>query len=923
MSRGTPVMNPSDFAEFIEDNRDLILQTWLKELENLEAARSKKKSFLKNELPEFLQYLSEVLKNPMDIEAILDARNNSASHGQQRATTREYEIPDVVHEYSLLRETIYNLVNERNSLNAECYVLMGRIFDIAVAIAVKEFVLERDISADQEKWLRSVLDKIPTAFMLIDPASNRLTFGNHRAQEMLGIRFDQVSLDERFGQGRVLVFKDGRPLEKNELPSVRAIRGEKLTNEEFQIQSPNGFFDIAVTSEFLPASYGHPETLALMILDVTNTKQAQKALIESEKRFRSTFAHAAVGIAITDTENRVIEVNPAYTDITGYANEELVGTNLSEIVHPEDRHFETNEIAKVISGEIPAHILEKRYIRKDGRIVWVQNSISSVKNTEGKIDRIIRISADITEQRELSQELQYNEQILAMATEVSGVGVWDLNFASGRLRFSRIAQQIFALDQSDIFLSDILPLFHPDDRREVEEKILASAKVDGPDFFDIEVRHFMPDGDIRWTRSLGKTVFGGFGPQRRPIRLTGTVVDITEQVRHREELHKAVRAAQSASEAKSQFLANMSHEIRTPLGAIMGFVNLLKDERLSSREQEEFISVISRNSEQLLRIINDILDLSKVEAGMMTIEEIDFSLVNLLSDFSALMGFKAREKGIGFFINATTDIPDIIRSDPTRVRQILGNIVGNAIKFTEQGHVQMNVSFHEPFLEFEVIDTGQGINKEQEKNLFQAFTQADATVTRKYGGTGLGLVLTRRLSEAMGGEFFLKESTPGKGSIFLSRIRVYRPAESQMVKGLGFKTEPFKNPPMQEKLTGMRVLLVEDSPDIQSLISFYLIRSGAQVEIASDGIEGCEMALNSSYHAILMDVQMPVMDGITAVRKLRSKGYDKPVIALTAHAMKEEIDRCMEAGFSDFRSKPVNKEDLIEMLHQIYISQRV
>jgi CheY-like chemotaxis protein len=399
-------------------------------------------------------------------------------------------------------------------------------------------------------------------------------------------------------------------------------------------------------------------------------------------------------------------------------------------------------------------------------------------------------------------------------------------------------------------------------------------------------------------------------------RFVGTVLDMTDRKKVEEALQAAKENAETANSAKSSFLANMSHEIRTPLGAIMGFVSLLKDSDVNEQMRADYVSIIERNSVQLLRIIDDILDLSKVEAGLMLIERIDFSLIELLSDFSSLMGFRAREKGILFELKAETVLPSVINSDPTRIRQVLMNIVGNAIKFTDRGSVILKVSFSQNKLFFEVEDTGRGISESQVQNLFQPFSQGDISTTRKYGGTGLGLVLTRKLSEALGGSFVLKSSKPDYGSIFVASIGVELSTTTKMVSALGFESQAIRDAGVQGLLRNKRILLVEDSPDNQTLFSIFLSRASATVDIASDGDRGVAMALSGNYDLILMDVQMPVMDGITAVRILRSKGVDLPIIALTAHAMKEERVRCLEAGYTDFLSKPAQRADLIDLILQ-------
>ena len=404
--------------------------------------------------------------------------------------------------------------------------------------------------------------------------------------------------------------------------------------------------------------------------------------------------------------------------------------------------------------------------------------------------------------------------------------------------------------------------------------------------------------------------------------------EVTEEVRARQdqvrfaaELNEAKADAERANNSKSAFLANMSHEIRSPLGSIMGFADLLKSTDLSRQDINQYISVIDRNSNHLLRIIDDILDLAKVEAGKMLIESVEFSLHELLADFTSLIGFRARDKGIDFQLRVPGLIPSTIISDPTRIRQILTNIVGNAIKFTERGSVQLLVTFNSNEIQFLVSDTGPGISAEQVDQLFQPFQQADASTTRRFGGTGLGLVLTRKLSEALGGTFKLIRSQLGQGSTFAATIRADVPATASLIdssKALGYLEQPRSESIAQTKLlSGRKVLVVDDSPDNQILFQLILAKAGALIDIAIDGFDGVNMALTKSYDVILMDVQMPRMDGHQATKELRAKGCIIPIIALTAHAMNEEKERAAESGFTDFLSKPVHRDELLDLLKSL------
>ncbi len=382
------------------------------------------------------------------------------------------------------------------------------------------------------------------------------------------------------------------------------------------------------------------------------------------------------------------------------------------------------------------------------------------------------------------------------------------------------------------------------------------------------------------------------------------------------ELNRAKIEAERANLSKTQFLANMSHEIRTPIGSILGFTNLMKSGSTTPQENVKYMGIVERNSKQLLRLIDDILDLSKVEAGKMTIEKINFSLTEFLSEFNSTIAFRAAESEIRYVFEAKTLIPNQICTDPVRLRQILTNIVGNALKFTNYGEVKLSASFENSTLKFDVQDSGVGIAPEQAAKLFQPFSQADASTTRKFGGTGLGLALSRRLAESLGGKLELEASRLGEGSVFaieiqaplLKTAKLIDPSRRSAASG------PQRLDQREKLLPGLKVLLVEDSADNQMLVTAFLKREGAEVTSVFDGAQGVELAMKQSFDVLLMDIQMPILDGHEATRKLRSSNYTKPIIALTAHAMKEEHSRCVESGFTAFLTKPIERTLLIEKL---------
>lgn len=789
-------------------------------------------------------------------------------------------------------------------------------------------VANEQIKVEREKLL-NLFTQAPLPLAMVEGPEHRFIFANAtyekyflRQNDYIGKKVTEI-VPEATSQGFLNLLD-------NVYKTGKRYVGSEIFFEFVAIDGITKNYYLDFVYEPIRNRLGDVEGILAVISDVTeqvrNRKNLESAIAAADverTKFATIFTDASTSMAITRGPKHVFEnVNPSYFNL--FEKREILGRPLLE-AFPEligqhypalfDQVFQTGEVytereAKALLRRTETGPLEERYF---------DQTYTRILGVDGKPYGVFIHAAEVTERVLVRRRIQENESQLKLATETARLGTWSFNTQTALYNWSERASEIFGLSFTPVItLEQIRQRIHPEDRDIFDGDVVSLLDSIESKEIHREYRIIWPDGRVRWVQSSTKATFTETNDGNKVVKAVGTLLDLTDRLETQIELRNAKDAAEQANAAKSAFLANMSHEIRTPLGAIMGFVDLLKDDNITRQTMKDYLSVIDRNSGQLLRIVDDILDLSKIEAGKMLIENIEFSFLELLSDFSSLMGFRARDKGVNFDIKARTPLPENVISDPTRVKQILLNIVGNAIKFTETGGVVLDISFEEDILEFEIRDTGRGISKDQEQGLFQPFAQADVSITRKFGGTGLGLVLTKHLSEALGGDFVLKESVVGAGSIFVATIKVQIPSGTSMVSALGYTHSNAAEVSMEGKLRGLKLLLVEDSLDNQALISILLAKTGAFVDIVSDGSLGVKAALQGNYDAILMDVQMPVMDGITATKALRIEGYSKPIIALTAHTMREERDRCINAGFSDFLSKPINREALLNLLMRTY-----
>ena len=520
-----------------------------------------------------------------------------------------------------------------------------------------------------------------------------------------------------------------------------------------------------------------------------------------------------------------------------------------------------------------------------------------------------RRRATKTERLLLARETQ-----LAEALRLAKLGTWHFSAETNITDWSDEACSILrrSLDTDTPTFDQFIGCMECDDRTGFNAALSDGQATQ----IELDCRLICPDAAALWVHIRGNITRDENG---KAIVAGGMIQDITERKLMDAELLRLKEVAEAANRAKSEFLANMSHELRTPMSAILGFTDLMSEAGPDAPDINECLHVIRRNSHHLLELINEILDLSKIEAGQTTVERIQCDLPVLLTDISTLMRSRAAEKSLQLNLGIDGQLPRYVLTDPMRLRQILVNLVGNAIKFTPAGTIDIVVrcksSGQSSRLTVEIRDTGIGMTEEQLGRVFRPFAQAEHSTTRKFGGTGLGLAISQRLARLMRGDITVS-SKLAAGSVFTVSIEAGSVENVEMVSTLDHSGPPSGAPevPGKELVISARILLAEDGRDNQRLLSALLKMAGAQVELAENGQVALDLAASHSFDVILMDMQMPVMDGYTATTELRRRGVTIPIIALTAYAMAEDREKCLASGCTDYLTKPLQRETLMSTI---------
>jgi PAS domain S-box-containing protein len=618
-----------------------------------------------------------------------------------------------------------------------------------------------------------------------------------------------------------------------------------------------------------------------------------------------------VGIFATDHLGKCQYTNAAYQKITGVSQEALMGDGWKRSIHPDDRERVYQEWSNAALNNITYSSVH-RFINPNGSITLCSVKASAIKKG-GEVIGYVGAAEDITEQTEQQRKIEMEQKRLKLALSGGNLGLWDWNVSTNQVIFNERWAEMLGEEVENVLpnISSWVDRAHSDDIQKCQEAIEAHFRGD-TEYYETTHRMRHKDGTWRWILDRGQLVERT--PNGKPLRMVGTHLDVTDQM-------EARLKAEAATNAKAQFLANMSHEIRTPMNGIIGMTQLLLETELT-QEQQTILKDIDYSSHSLLSIINDILDLSKIESGKLDFNPINFNLHSLLENATLVIRSKAEEKQIEVLCHISPDVPEYIFADDTRLRQVLINLLGNSVKFTSVGGgVILNVSTETipeggAQLSFSVSDSGIGIPEEKLNDIFSPFTQADSGTTRKFGGTGLGLSISRQLVEMMGGTISVS-SKVDRGTSFCFTIPLTIGLGKNVIEPELKQTtlSPLFNPRRMPS-----VLLVEDNPVNQRLAKRVLEKLGCSVRVALNGQEAVEIYKNDfeSIELIFMDCQMPIMSGYDATQAIRAleliNKHHVPIVAMTANAMKGDREECLKAGMDEYVTKPLEKGQIELML---------
>ena len=785
-------------------------------------------------------------------------------------------------------------------VNGKPVRLVGTLQDITVRKVAE------DALRNANSVLQSVLDNLPCGLSVVD---GNLHLVAHNAQfrrllELPDALFEAPVVTFE----RIIRFNARRGEYGDESPdeAVEAILSRARTPVEhhYQRTRPNG---VTLDIRGAPMPGGGFVTT---YVDITAAKAAQEALSLSEERQQRALAASRLVLWDVDLESGRLYLSEGWSELMGGPSQPTVTTfdALTDLVPQEDQPKIVEAMTTTLKGAAPAYQVEHRIRRPDGDIIWIHSEGRVVaRDASGQALRATGTNRDITA-RKMAEDVQRADAAITAATlESTADGILVVNEQREIVLYNRNFLRMWGIpadregaDDAEMMRIVLNQLSDPDAFVDKIESLYRTPEAEDFELIEFKDGRFFE----RYSRAakLNSVALGRVWSFR----------DVTHRQKIERELQEAKFAAEAANRAKSDFLATMSHEIRTPVSGIVGITELLLDEVLTPR-QRQFAQLIDGSAQSLLVLVNDLLDIAKIEAGRMVLEKIHFNLTLVLTQLVDLFTYRASAKRILFRYHLAPDVPDWITGDSARFRQILNNLLSNALKFTQEGAIALSVDVvrsHEERLElrFVVTDTGIGIAPEMKQNLFRHFVQADTSTTRRFGGTGLGLAIVRELAELMGGRVEL-ESTLGAGSAFSFYLPASRTAKPAAVPNqVGHQDRR----PIQ---SSKKILLAEDNLTNQVVAMGVLSKLGFRdVVTVNNGREAVEAALAGDFAVILMDCQMPVMDGYMATQNLRRAGCHVPIVAITANAYQSDRDRCLAAGMNDYIVKPIEIAQLKAIL---------
>jgi two-component system sensor histidine kinase/response regulator len=759
-----------------------------------------------------------------------------------------------------------------------------------------------------EARLRAILDEAPIAYHEIDRAGI-IRRVNRAECELLGYEEHEL-----IGRPVVdLVASDQQHLAYEAIRRKFSGRAELVPFERDYIRRDGSRIKVRIHETAVRDRYGRIVTLRSAVVDVTGSRLAEEALRESEERYRRLFENARIGIYRSTPDGRIVAANPALVQMLGYSSfSEMEHLDLNEAV---GKAYNRAEFQTCMEREGEVRNREAVLETRNGTQIRVLESASAVRGGHGRVLFYEGIMEDVTERRRAEEQLRASEERYRRLFEDANDIFYTHDLEGVITSANRAAERTLGYSRSELIGMNISQLLAPGAAERAMQFIACALAGETP-----------PTRELRIRTRGGRWVLLEVSPRLiceggRPVGMFGIARDITERKRYEreiqrknEELEAALAAARDAVEAKSRFLANVSHEIRTPMNGIVGMTELLLRTELTA-EQREFAAAVKTSAETLLALVNDVLALSKGDAGKLELRRAPYSPERLVREVSAVLRAQAEGKGVELRTVCAQGMPAAVMGDESRVRQVLINLASNGVKFTERGWVEVRSGVEEAAngraLRFEVQDTGIGIPQEHSARIFETFSQVDSSITRKHGGAGLGLAVSRQLVEHMGGRIGF-ESRPGEGSTFWFTLPL-EPAAADLQSepvAAGLRMLEGERP---AAVRSARILLAEDSGLNRRIALRMLAEMGLTADAVANGRLAVEAAASSTYDLILMDVHMPEMDGFTATREIRraeATGRHTPIVAMTARAMGGDREQCIAAGMDDYISKPVRFEEL-------------